>query len=134
MTTLENDDRVVQATRNDPRVTRVGAILRRWNLDELPQLVNIWRGEMSLVGPRPHAAAHNDYYRSRIKSYMRRHSLKPGLTGWAQVLGLRGETETIEKMEARVDADIEYIQNWSLKLDVKIFLLTFARWRNKNAY
>lgn len=134
MTTLENDDRVVQATRNDPRVTRVGAILRRWNLDELPQLVNIWRGEMSLVGPRPHAAAHNDYYRSRIKSYMRRHSLKPGLTGWAQVLGLRGETETIEKMEARVDADIQYIQNWSLKLDIKIFLLTFARWRNKNAY
>lgn len=134
MMTLEDGNHIAQATRNDPRVTRVGAFLRRWNLDELPQLINILLGEMSLVGPRPHAAAHNDYYRTRIRSYMRRHSLRPGLTGWAQVLGLRGETETIDKMKARVDADIEYIQNWNLMLDFKIFLLTFARWRNKNAY
>jgi putative colanic acid biosysnthesis UDP-glucose lipid carrier transferase len=134
MNAQENGLHVVQATRNDPRVTKVGAILRSWNLDELPQLMNIWRGEMSLVGPRPHAEAHNEYYRTQVSAYMRRHGLRPGLTGWAQVQGLRGETDTIEKMTARVNADIDYIQNWNLMLDCKIFLLTFLRWRNKNAY
>lgn len=131
---LENGGRVVQAKRYDSRVTRIGSVLRSWNLDELPQLINILRGEMSLVGPRPHAAAHNDYYRTLIRSYTIRHSLKPGLTGYAQIKGLRGETETIEKMEARVEADIEYIQNWSLKLDLKIILLTFLNWRSKDVY
>ena len=134
MNTQENGSKVVQAKRNDPRVTRVGAVLRSWNLDELPQLVNIWRGEMSLIGPRPHAEAHNEYYRNKVTGYMRRHGLKPGLTGWAQVLGLRGETETVDMMAARVKADIEYIQNWSLLLDVKIFFLTFIRWKQGNAY
>jgi putative colanic acid biosynthesis UDP-glucose lipid carrier transferase len=134
MLTQDNGNVVIQATRDDPRITRVGSFLRRWNLDELPQLFNILKGEMSLVGPRPHAAAHNEYYRNKIKAYMRRHSLRPGLTGWAQVQGLRGETDTIDKMEARINADIEYIRNWNLALDIKIFLMTLVRWRNKNAY
>lgn len=134
MVAEENGDIVIQATRGDKRITRVGALLRVWNLDELPQLVNICCGEMSMVGPRPHAAAHNEYYRHKVVAYMQRHSLKPGLTGWAQVQGLRGETDTIEKMKARVNADIEYIQNWNLMLDLKILMLTFLRWRNENAY
>lgn len=134
MRVQEDGPLVVQAQRHDPRITRVGAWLRRWNLDELPQLVNVWRGEMSLVGPRPHAAAHNELYRKQVPGYMRRHGLRPGLTGWAQVLGLRGETETLEKMAARVEADLDYIAHWSLLLDLKIFLLTFLRWRGTNAY
>lgn len=134
MRTLDNGETVVQATRNDPRVTRVGAILRSWNLDELPQLWNVWRGEMSLVGPRPHAEAHNEYYRTKVSGYMRRHGLRPGLTGWAQVLGLRGETDTLDKMKARVRADIDYIQHWTLQLDLKIFVLTLLRWKGTNAY
>jgi len=134
MQTQENGARVVQATRNDPRVTRVGAFLRSWNLDELPQLFNVWRGEMSLVGPRPHAEAHNEYYRTKVSGYMRRHGLRPGLTGWAQVLGLRGETDTLDKMKARVKADIDYIQHWTLLLDMKIFVLTLLRWKGNNAY
>jgi putative colanic acid biosysnthesis UDP-glucose lipid carrier transferase len=134
MFTQDNGAVVVQARRHDPRVTRVGAFLRRWNLDELPQLINVWRGEMSLVGPRPHAEAHNELYRTKVAGYMRRHGLRPGLTGWAQVLGLRGETDTLEKMQARVQADLDYIENWSLWLDLKIFLLTFLRWRSCNAY
>ena len=134
MRTQENGEKVLQATRNDPRVTRVGAILRSWNLDELPQLFNVWRGEMSLVGPRPHAEVHNEYYRTKVSGYMRRHGLRPGLTGWAQVLGLRGETDTLDKMSARVSADIDYIQHWSLLLDFKIFILTLLRWKGTNAY
>ena len=130
----ENGDVVEQARQQDPRVTQLGRILRSWNLDELPQLLNVWRGEMSLVGPRPHAAAHNEYYRTRVRGYMRRHALRPGLTGWAQVLGLRGRTETVDRMEARVNADLDYIQNWSLRLDLKILLLTLLRWRNEHAY
>ena len=134
MRVQENGGVVQQAQRDDPRVTRVGAVLRRWNLDELPQLLNVWRGEMSLVGPRPHAEAHNELYRTKVSGYMRRHGLRPGLTGWAQVLGLRGETDTLDKMKARVRADLDYIEHWSLLLDLKIFLLTFLRWRGRNAY
>jgi putative colanic acid biosynthesis UDP-glucose lipid carrier transferase len=134
MRVQENGEVVEQARQHDPRVTRLGRWLRSWNLDELPQLLNVWRGEMSLVGPRPHAAAHNEYYRTRVRGYMRRHALRPGLTGWAQVMGLRGRTETIDRMEARVSADLNYIQNWSLRLDLKILLLTLFRWRNEHAY
>lgn len=134
MTVVENGKKVEQARRNDPRITRLGAILRRWSLDELPQLVNVWRGEMSLVGPRPHAEAHNEFYRHKVRAYMRRHSLKPGITGWAQVLGLRGETRTLEAMEARVKADLHYIHNWNLLFDLEILLLTLVRLRGKNAY
>ena len=134
MRVLEDGDLVVQARRQDPRVTRIGAVLRRFNLDELPQLINVLRGEMSLVGPRPHAAAHNDYYRHRIAAYMRRHTLRPGLTGWAQVLGLRGETRTLDAMNQRVRADLDYIQNWSLLLDLEILLMTLWRWSGNNAF
>ena len=111
---------VAQATRNDPRVTRFGAFLRASSLDELPQFVNVLQGRMSIVGPRPHAVTHNDAYRQIIKAYMVRHKVKPGITGWAQVNGHRGETETIEKMKARVEYDLEYLRNWSLGLDLRI--------------
>jgi len=116
---------VPQATRDDSRVTRVGRILRRTSLDELPQLFNVLDGTMSLVGPRPHAVAHNVDYGSRIRGYFARHKVKPGITGWAQVNGLRGETDTVEKMEARVAHDIHYVENWSLALDIKILAMTF---------
>ncbi len=126
---------VRQATRNDPRVTRVGAFLRRHSLDELPQLLNVLKGEMSLVGPRPHAVAHNEQYARLIDGYLGRHKVKPGITGWAQVNGLRGETETVDKMEARVRHDIYYIDNWSLLFDLRILLLTlFVGFRSENAY
>jgi putative colanic acid biosynthesis UDP-glucose lipid carrier transferase len=131
---MEDGDVVIQVTRHDPRVTRVGSVLRRLNLDELPQLINVLRGEMSLVGPRPHAEAHNEYYRSRVNGYMRRHTLRPGITGWAQVLGLRGETQTLEAMDQRVQADLDYIHNWSLLLDLEIMLRTLIRWCDRNAY
>jgi putative colanic acid biosynthesis UDP-glucose lipid carrier transferase len=134
MTVLENGNNVDQATRNDPRVTSLGRILRRWSVDELPQLINVWRGEMSMVGPRPHAEAHNEFYRNKVRGYMRRHSLKPGITGWAQVLGLRGATETIAAMDTRVKADLHYINNWNLILDLEILLLTLIRFRSPNAY
>jgi len=134
MGVLEDGACVTQATRDDPRVTRVGRWLRRLNLDELPQLLNVLRGDMSLVGPRPHAEAHNEYYRTRVGAYMRRHTLRPGITGWAQVLGYRGETRTIEAMQQRVHADLDYIHNWSLVLDVEIMLLTFLSWSGSNAY
>lgn len=134
MLVQENGTRVEQARRHDPRITRSGRLLRAWNLDELPQLWNVCCGEMSLVGPRPHAAAHNEFYRTRVRGYMRRHALRPGLTGWAQVQGLRGETETLSQMAARVEADLDYIQNWSLRLDLKILLLTLLRWRSERAY
>ncbi len=118
---------VAQATRNDARVTRLGRFLRKSSIDELPQLVNVLRGEMSLVGPRPHAAQHNELYRGKIRGYMLRHKVRPGLTGWAQVHGLRGETETIEKMANRVRFDLEYMRRWSFGLDLYIVLRTFRQ-------
>jgi putative colanic acid biosynthesis UDP-glucose lipid carrier transferase len=124
MTVTEDGDRIEQARRNDERVTRVGAFLRRTSIDELPQFINVLQGRMSVVGPRPHAVAHNEMYRGLIKSYMLRHKVRPGITGWAQVNGLRGETETLEKMEARVRCDLEYLRNWSLRLDLLIIWRT----------
>lgn len=131
MTTADDGDKVMQATAGDARVTPIGRFLRRSSLDELPQLLNVITGEMSLVGPRPHAVAHNEEYRGLIHGYMLRHKVKPGITGWAQVNGWRGETDTLEKMQGRVQHDLEYVQNWSLWLDVKILWRTvhavFAR-------
>jgi len=124
MTAQENGSEVRQATRNDPRVTRFGAFLRRNSLDELPQFFNVLQGSMSIVGPRPHAVTHNEQYRQIIKAYMVRHKVKPGITGWAQVNGHRGETDTIEKMRARVEYDLEYLRNWSLGLDLRIIVST----------
>ena len=128
------DGRVQQACRNDSRITPIGRFIRRTSIDELPQLFNVLQGRMSLVGPRPHAVEHNDFYSSHIRSYMLRHRIKPGLTGLAQVRGFRGETETIEKMRQRVEADIEYINRWSLWLDIKILLKTPVILLSKNAY
>lgn len=124
MTVAEDGAKVVQATRNDQRVTRVGGFLRKSSLDELPQFINVLQGRMSIVGPRPHAVAHNEQYRKLIKGYMLRHKVKPGITGWAQVNGLRGETETLDKMEARVRYDLDYLRNWSLWLDLWIVVRT----------
>ncbi|SEM13958.1 undecaprenyl-phosphate glucose phosphotransferase [Halomonas daqiaonensis] len=126
---------VTQACRNDPRITRLGAFLRRTSLDELPQFYNVLQGRMSIVGPRPHALAHNEEFKELVESYMKRHKVKPGITGWAQVNGLRGETDTIVKMERRVECDLWYIDNWSIWLDLRIILLTiFKGFINKNAY
>lgn len=131
----ENTGDVTQATRNDARITRVGAFLRRTSLDELPQFFNVMQGRMSIVGPRPHALSHNEYYKDLVESYMQRHKVKPGITGWAQVSGYRGETDTLEKMQKRVEYDLWYIDNWSLWLDLKIIFLTvFKGFINKNAY
>ncbi|HUJ00399.1 MAG TPA: undecaprenyl-phosphate glucose phosphotransferase [Usitatibacter sp.] len=124
MTVTEDGPVVRQATRNDSRVTRFGAFIRRTSLDELPQFVNVLQGRMSIVGPRPHAIAHNETYRKLIKSYMVRHKVRPGITGWAQVNGLRGETETVEKMKARIEYDLDYLRNWSLGLDLAIIWKT----------
>lgn len=124
MKVMENSGTVVQASRNDPRVTRLGRILRRTSLDELPQFLNVLFGQMSVVGPRPHAVAHNEQYRSQVSFYMLRHKVKPGITGWAQVNGWRGETDTLEKMEKRVEYDLYYIRNWSLWFDIKIIFKT----------
>lgn len=135
MTVTENGDRVTQATKNDKRVTKVGGFLRKSSLDELPQLINVLLGGMSLVGPRPHANAHNEYYRQEIEGYMLRHKVKPGITGLAQVNGCRGETETIEKMENRVRFDHQYIREWSIWLDLKIMFQTVAVvLKRENAY
>ena len=123
-----------QATRDDPRVTRIGRILRRTNIDELPQLLNVIRGTMSIVGPRPHAIAHNEMYDGQIAHMSRRHNVKPGITGWAQVNGLRGETDTFEKMRERVAHDLYYIDNWSFAFDLKILLMTiFSKKSYENA-
>ncbi|MCG6658038.1 undecaprenyl-phosphate glucose phosphotransferase [Halomonas campisalis] len=131
----EEGGRLTQATPGDPRVTKVGAFLRRTSLDELPQFYNVLQGRMSIVGPRPHALAHNEHYKELVESYMRRHKVKPGITGWAQVNGLRGETDTLEKMEKRVEYDLWYIDNWSLWLDLRIIILTvFKGFISKNAY
>ena len=134
MTALDDGDVVRQACRDDRRVTRLGRWLRKWNIDELPQLINVLRGEMSLVGPRPHALSHNREFEQRISLYARRHNVRPGITGWAQVNGLRGETDTDEKMRRRVDYDLYYIDNWSMLFDLKILLYTaFSRRAYRNA-
>jgi putative colanic acid biosynthesis UDP-glucose lipid carrier transferase len=124
MTTQDNGSVIEQATKDDPRITPFGAFMRRTSLDELPQFFNVLQGRMSIVGPRPHAVAHNETYRGLIKAYMVRHKVRPGITGWAQVNGLRGETETIDKMKARVEYDLEYLRNWSLGLDLQIIVRT----------
>ncbi|HRD89322.1 MAG TPA: sugar transferase, partial [Accumulibacter sp.] len=126
MSVCEDGPLVAQACRGDPRVTRTGAVLRKTSLDELPQFFNVLQGRMSIVGPRPHAVAHNETYRKLIKGYMVRHKVKPGITGWAQVNGYRGETETLDKMEGRIAYDLEYLRNWSLKLDLYIVFRTVA--------
>jgi putative colanic acid biosysnthesis UDP-glucose lipid carrier transferase len=124
MTVTEDGDSIRQCGKGDARVTPLGAVLRRTSLDELPQLVNVLQGRMSLVGPRPHAVAHNELYRKLIKGYMQRHKVRPGLTGWAQINGLRGETQSVEKMKARIDHDLDYLRNWSLRLDLYIIAKT----------
>ncbi len=135
MRTLEDGSVVPQARKADPRVTRIGAWLRRWNIDELPQLFNVIKGDMSLIGPRPHALSHNREYERRIAFYARRHNVKPGITGWAQIHGFRGETDTDEKMQKRVEHDLYYIDNWSLALDLQIMLRTVVSPRSyRNAY
>lgn len=135
MTVCEDGATVQQARQNDARVTKLGVFLRRTSLDELPQLFNVVAGSMSLVGPRPHAVAHNEIYRNKIQGYMLRHKVKPGITGWAQVNGWRGETDTIEKMEKRVEHDLYYIQHWSIWLDLWILILTiFGRKTRQNAH
>jgi undecaprenyl-phosphate galactose phosphotransferase/putative colanic acid biosynthesis UDP-glucose lipid carrier transferase len=134
MTVLEDDGRIVQARRNDSRVTRVGRVLRRTSIDELPQLFNVLRGEMSIVGPRPHALAHDDEYKASIRNYALRHHVKPGLTGAAQVAGLRGETRRLEQMERRVERDLWYINNWSPALDLRILAQTCVAMLRDEAY
>lgn len=131
----EDELTVPQARRDDPRVTHVGAFLRRTSLDELPQLLNVLKGEMSLVGPRPHAVAHNVHYADLIDQYLSRHRVKPGITGWAQVHGHRGETQTLEKMRSRVECDLYYIDHWSIWFDLRILLMTpFVGFVHRNAY
>jgi Undecaprenyl-phosphate glucose phosphotransferase len=135
MTTMDDGANVVQATRADPRVTRVGGVLRRYSIDELPQLINVLIGEMSIVGPRPHALAHDQRYVERLSRYARRHNVKPGITGWAQVWGHRGEITNDHDMHKRLEHDLYYVDNWSLWLDLKIILLTVVSPRaRRNAY
>ena len=131
----DNGDKVQQATKNDARITPLGAFLRKTSLDELPQFINVLQGRMSVVGPRPHAVAHNEEYRKLIEGYMLRHKVRPGITGWAQINGFRGETETINKMIKRVEYDLDYIHRWSVWMDIRIILATVTRgFINKNAY
>ncbi|MBP0640134.1 undecaprenyl-phosphate glucose phosphotransferase [Cupriavidus sp. AcVe19-6a] len=126
---------VTQATKGDSRITPIGAVLRRTSLDELPQFINVLRGEMSVVGPRPHAMAHNNMYKEQLDFYMLRHRVKPGITGWAQINGYRGETDTLDKMTKRVEHDIFYIRNWSFWMDLRIIFWTaFKGWSGQNAY
>ncbi|MBN2692195.1 MAG: undecaprenyl-phosphate glucose phosphotransferase [Burkholderiaceae bacterium] len=135
MTVTENGDTVVQARRGDSRITPVGAFLRSTSLDELPQFFNVLQGRMSIVGPRPHAVSHNEQYRALIHGYMLRHKVKPGITGWAQINGWRGETDSLDKMEKRVEYDMQYIRNWSLFMDLRIIAATiFKGFRSANAY
>lgn len=124
MTVCEDGAAIVQAQKNDSRITPLGAFMRKTSLDELPQFINVLQGRMSIVGPRPHAVAHNELYRKLIKGYMVRHKVKPGITGWAQVNGYRGETETVDKMQARIDYDLDYLRHWSMRLDLLIVLRT----------
>jgi putative colanic acid biosynthesis UDP-glucose lipid carrier transferase len=131
----EEAGKVTQASLHDKRITPLGRFLRRTSLDELPQFINVLQGRMSIVGPRPHAVSHNEFYKDSIKAYMQRHRVKPGITGWAQINGWRGETETLDKMEKRVEYDLFYIEHWSLAFDLKIIFLTFFQgFYNKNAY
>lgn len=131
----EKSNQITQATKGDSRLTPIGGFLRRTSLDELPQFLNVLQGNMSIVGPRPHALAHNDHYKELVELYMKRHKVKPGITGWAQVNGFRGETDTLDKMEARVRYDLWYINNWSVFLDLRIIIATvFKGFINKNAY
>lgn len=131
----ESNGAITQAKPGDPRVTKLGAFLRRTSLDELPQFINVLQGRMSIVGPRPHALSHNEYYKDLVESYMWRHKVKPGITGLAQIRGYRGLTDTLDKMEKRVECDLEYINNWSLWLDLKIIFLTmFKGIFHKNAF
>jgi len=136
MSVMEAGDQqgLVQACRHDPRVTPIGRFLRRWSLDELPQLINVLKGEMSLVGPRPHAVDHNELYRGQITAFMQRHQFKPGMTGLAQVEGWRGETSTLEMMSSRIAADLRYQRDWSLRLDIKILLRTVFALVSPNAF
>jgi putative colanic acid biosynthesis UDP-glucose lipid carrier transferase len=135
MTASDDGANVPQASKNDVRITKLGAFLRRTSLDELPQFVQVITGQMSIVGPRPHAVAHNEHYRGLIQGYMLRHKVKPGITGWAQVNGYRGETDTLEKMQKRVEYDLSYIRDWAFTLDLKIILKTvFGTDSHKNAY
>ena len=135
MRVQENGDLVPQATRGDLRITPFGAFLRRTSLDELPQFFNVLMGDMSIVGPRPHAVAHNEQYRRLMHGYMLRHKVKPGVTGWAQINGWRGETDSLEKMRRRLDYDLEYVRTWSIGLDLKIIALTIVRgFTGENVY
>ncbi len=135
MTVTENNAVVTQAKKGDARITKLGGFLRRTSLDELPQFFNVLKGDMSIVGPRPHAVAHNEEYRKKVDFYMVRHKAKPGITGWAQINGWRGETDTINKMEKRVEFDLHYIKHWSLWFDIKIIFLTILKgFKNENAY
>jgi putative colanic acid biosynthesis UDP-glucose lipid carrier transferase len=135
MRVCEDGDTIRQAQKDDARITRIGAFLRKNSLDELPQFINVLQGRMSIVGPRPHAVAHNEIYRNLIKGYMIRHKVKPGITGWAQVNGYRGETRTLDKMQARIDHDLDYLRNWSLRLDLHIILKTIlVVFRDRAAY
>ena len=135
MTVSEDGTEIQQARKNDPRVTSVGRFLRKTSLDELPQFFNVLQGRMSIVGPRPHAVAHNEVYRKLIRGYMQRHKVKPGITGWAQVNGYRGETETLEKMKGRIDYDLDYLRNWSLRFDSYIIVRTiWVVLTERNAY
>jgi putative colanic acid biosynthesis UDP-glucose lipid carrier transferase len=135
MRVTEDGPVVKQATKDDPRVTPFGAFIRRTSLDELPQFINVLQGRMSIVGPRPHAVAHNEMYRKLVKSYMIRHKVRPGITGWAQVNGLRGETDTVDKMKARIEYDLDYLRHWSLKFDLQIIWKTiFVVLKKQNAY
>jgi putative colanic acid biosynthesis UDP-glucose lipid carrier transferase len=135
MTVMEDGDNFRPVTRHDPRVTRLGRLMRHTNIDELPQLFNVLIGDMSLVGPRPHATSQNEVFAELISSFSRRHNVKPGITGWAQVHGYRGETDTLEKMQRRVEHDLYYVDNWSLLLDLKILVMTlFSRRAYWNAF
>jgi putative colanic acid biosynthesis UDP-glucose lipid carrier transferase len=135
MQVTEDGNQIRQASKSDSRITRVGGVLRRKSLDELPQLINVLQGRMSLVGPRPHAVAHNEEYRKLIKGYMLRHKVLPGITGLAQVNGWRGETSNLEEMEARINCDLDYLRHWSPLLDIKIILLTIVKvFRDDKAY
>lgn len=131
---MHDDAEVKQATKGDSRITKVGAFIRKTSMDELPQFINVLQGTMSLVGPRPHAVAHNDYYSDKVNAYLARHRIKPGITGLAQISGFRGETDTLNKMEKRVEYDLAYINNWSLSLDLKILIKTPLNLVSKDIY
>ncbi|MDW9247422.1 bacterial sugar transferase family protein [Burkholderia cepacia] len=135
MNDVRPSDEVRQATRGDARVTRVGALLRRTSLDELPQFLNVLKGDMSVVGPRPHAVEHDVVYRDLVDGYIHRYRVKPGITGWAQVNGLRGETDRVEKMQKRVEHDLYYLNNWSFAMDMRIVAATVLYgFTHRNAY